>query len=50
MKNKKMIILVIAIVLIIAVGTVVLLNVLDQINDLESLVDDLETEIIILNN
>ncbi len=50
MKNKKTIILFIAIAIIIAIGVVIALDLFDQIDSLEEAMDDLETEIIMLNN
>ena len=50
MKNKKTIILFIVIAIIIAIGVVIALDLFDQIDSLEEAMDDLETEIIMLNN
>lgn len=49
MKKKTLFILAILITLVI-VGVIITMNLLNQIEDLGNMVDDLETEVIMLNN
>ena len=50
MKNKRTLFFILILIILIVVGVITTLSLLNKIDSLGEIVDDLETEIIMLNN
>ena len=50
MKNKKTLFFILILIVLLVVGVITTMSLLEQIDSLSEIVDDLETEVIMLNN